>query len=310
MSSITFIRNLGVRIRSSNTAPITREEYARCYHSWGGSFIVHPEVLQFFEDQHGVKTSYRGYFKEGKCIAAVGTWGPYLAGDRSALHACKLTDRVDFGYPIICLPIAPGHHCTVLYRADYLLNLQRSQIAGAVFTGIKKMAILKQIPDALPTGKKEFQMKERRFGRLGGKSRDVQEFRRDEIIAIYEELFQVRWNHRPHAIAGMKSTLDSLGKFLFGKVLLLNDRPVAIQINYRAETSRTICVDYINGGVDKSFSGISPGSLLSYINGRDACTEAKSRGKQLIYSYGKANTEYKDQWCDRVARGFTGFWMP
>ena len=69
-------------------------------------------------------------------------------------------------------------------------------------------------------------------------------------------------------------------------------------------------MDYINGGVDKRRNDLSPGSLLSYINGRRACEEARAAGKQLIYSYGKANTAYKDQWCHRVARGFSGYWLP
>jgi CelD/BcsL family acetyltransferase involved in cellulose biosynthesis len=310
MNGGTSLKDLGVRVRSSNTAPITREEYARCYHAWGGSFIVHPEVLQFLEDTYGVKTDYRGYFQQGKCTGAVGAWGLYLAGDHSALRAYKLTEQVDFGYPVLYLPIAPGHRSTVLYRASFLLNLQRRQIAGAVFTRIKRMAILKHIPDELPTGKKEFQIKERRFERLGGMVRDIQEFGNAEIVAMYEELFFLRWNRKPHGIGMMTDTLHFLRKFLFGKVLWLRGRPVAIQINYRAETSRTICVDYVNGGVDKTFNGISPGSLLSYINGREACAEAQSRGKRLIYSYGKANTAYKNQWCSRIARGFTGFWMP
>lgn len=310
MSSATFLRDLSVRIRSINTTLITHEEYARCYNSWGGSFIVHPDVLQFFDDTYGVKTVYRGYFKDGKCIAAVGTWGSYLAGDRNGLCAHKLTNRVDFGYPIVYLPIAPGCSCAVLYRAGYLLGEQRRRIDGAIFPGIKKMSILKRIPDDLPTGKKEFQIKERRFERLGGVARDIQDFRNDEVIAIYTDLFHVRWQRKPHAIDALSRTLDCLRKFLFGKVLLLKNRPEAIQINYSAETSPAICVDYINGGVDKAFSGISPGSLLSYFNGRDACAGAKAKGKQLIYSYGKANTDYKDQWCDRMDRGFTGFWIP
>jgi CelD/BcsL family acetyltransferase involved in cellulose biosynthesis len=300
----------GLRLRSRNTVPITREEYARHYQSWGGSFILHPEVLQFLKDVHGVETAYRGYFLDGACIGVVPAWGTRIAGDRQALQACGLTDRIDFGYPVLHLPVAPGHRCTVLYRAGFLLDLQRPQVGGAVFTGLKRMAILKKIPDELPTGKKEYQVKERRFERLGGSVRDIREFGHDEIVAMYGALHLARWQHQPHAIGTMKATLDHLGKFLFGKVLWLKDRAVAIQINYRADTSRTICIDYINGGVDKSFNGISPGSLLSYINGREACAEAQAGGRRLIYSYGKANTAYKDQWCNRVARGFTGFWLP
>jgi hypothetical protein len=313
MSRGLSLSNLGVRIRSLNTKPITRGEYARCHWSWGGSFILHPEVLEFFEHNYGIKTNYRGYFRRGQCVGAVGTWGPYIAGDRSALRAYKLTELVDFGFPILYLPVAPEHSCTVLYRAGFLLNHQRQQIAGAVFTGFKRMSILKHIPDELESSKKRFQIEESRFARRGGTFRDIKEFRVDEVTAIYEELFHIRWNRKPHAIAALKSTLDCLQQFLFGKVLWLRDRPVAIQINYRVETSRTICIDYINGGVDKSLNGISPGSLLSYINGRDACAQARNSGKQLIYSYGVAgtsNTDYKDLWCHRIARGFTGLWIP
>ena len=305
-----WLRRSRVRLRSLNTESITAEKYSECYESWGGSFVLHPKVLNFFEQSYGVKTAYRGYFSEGKCIGAAPTWGTYIAGDQRALLACKLTEQVDLGYPVLHLPIAPGQHCTVLYRASFLLDLQRDKIKGAVFTGLKEMSILKQIPDDLLAGKKEFQIKERRFERLGGTMRDIQEFRTDEIIAMYDELFRLRWNRRPQAITTMKHNLDHLRSFLFGKVLWLKNRPVAIQINYRAVTSRAICIDYINGGVDKSFSGISPGSLLSYVNGRDACADARHSDKQLIYSYGKSNTDYKDQWCDRVPRGFTGFWLP
>ncbi|MEO6993635.1 MAG: GNAT family N-acetyltransferase, partial [Lacunisphaera sp.] len=301
---------LTLRLRSSNTEEISAAEYAHFYQLWGGSFIVHPDVLRFFHEIFDIPISYRGYFERRKCIGAVGTWGPYIAGDRSALKARHLLDEVDFGYPIIYLPIDPKHKCTVLYEARHLLNHQREHIAGALFTTTKRMSILKQIPDDLPTGKKEYQIKERRFERLGGTSRDIMEFSNDEIVAIYADLFQRRWNHKPHAIGSMGKTIGSLRKFLFGKVLWLDGGPVAIQINYRADTSRTICVDYVNGGVDKSRKGISPGSFLSYINGREACEDSRRTGKLLIYSYGKANTEYKDQWCNRVARGFTGFWLP
>lgn len=310
MSITNFLRHLSIRLRSINATQISPEEYAQCYRSWGGSFIVHPEVLQFFEAMYGVKTIFRGYFNEGKCIAAVGTWGSYLAGDRNALRIHGLTDRVDFGYPVVYLPIAPECSCRLLYRTGYLLGTQRQRIGWAVFPKLKKMSILKQIPDGLPTGKKEYQIKERRFERLGGVARNIQEFRNDEIVAIYAELFRIRWQRSPLALDSLSRTLDYLRQFLFGKVLLLKNRPVAIQINYRAETSPAICIDYVNGGVDKAFAGISPGSLLSYFNGRDACAEAKGKGKQLIYSYGKANTDYKDQWCNRIDRGFAGFWIP
>ncbi len=293
-----------------NTAPIAPEVYAEHYSAWGGSFILHPEVLQFFEERFGLRTAYRGYFKDGRCVGAIAAWGPYIAGDYQALHACRVTDQLDFGYPILYLPIAPGHRCSVLYRAGYLLNDQRTQIARAAFPGVWSMSILKQIPDGLPSSKHRLQVEQRRFERRGGTVRDIKEFGSGEVAAMYEELFSLRWKRRPLAADTLKATLDRLGRFLFGKVLWLKDRPVAIQLNYRAETRRTICIDYVNGGIDKSLRGISTGSLLSYLNGSTACAEARAGGKQLIYSYGRSGAAYKDQWCERIPRGFTGFWLP
>lgn len=305
--------HLTYRLRSLNTGTLSAQDYAHFYHQWGGSFIVHPDVLRYFEDAHGMKVRYRGYFRRNECIGAVPVWGAFVAGDHSALQAYRLGNNVDFGYPAMYLPIAPEQRCLILYKAKYLLDLQRRQVAGALFHGheSKKMAILRKIPEELPSGKKEFQIKERRFERQGGTVRDIQEFRGDEVAAIYADLHQQRWNKAPHAAHSLGATFSALKPFLFGKVLWLDQQPIAIQINFRADTSRTICIDYINGGVDKGLhKNISPGALLSYINGYQACEESRRDDKLLIYSYGKANTEYKDQWCHRISRGLSGFWLP
>ncbi|WP_233842557.1 GNAT family N-acetyltransferase [Dyella sp. 2HG41-7] len=304
--------NLAYDLRSANTSALSEADYAHCYDTWGGSFIVHPDVLKYFENAHGIKVRYRGYFENGQCVGAVPTWGAFIAGDHSALSAQHLIDKVDFGYPAIYLPIDPQHRCTVLYKAKYLLNQQRSQIAGSLFVGgaTKSMAILKRIPEELPTGKKEYEMKVRRFERQGGIVRDVQEFSDDDIAGIYTELFAQRWQRKPLGSDSLAETFSALKKFLFGKVLWLDEAPVAIQINFRADTRSTICIDYINGGVDKTLKRLSPGALLSYINGRNAWEESRQSGKLLIYSYGKSNAEYKNQWCNPVPRGLSGYWLP
>jgi hypothetical protein len=297
-------------LRALNTRQIDADDYAHCYQQWGGSFIVNPEVLAYLAQTHGVKLGYRGYFRRGQCVGAIPVWGAFVAGDHWALQALGLDRKEDFGYPVIHLPIDPAYKCRVLYKAKHLLRLQQAQIAGAMFLPRKSMALLKPIPEELPTGKQEYPIKERRFKRRGGLVRDIQEFTGEEVAAIYTELFQQRWQRPPHAAPSLRRTLCALKKFLFGKVLWLEHRPIAIQINYRADTQRYICIDYVNGGVDKTVKGLSPGSLLSYINGREAWEASRRSGRQLIYSYGKANTPYKDQWCHRVARGLTGFWLP
>jgi hypothetical protein len=304
------LRGARLRIRSLNTEPISRAEYASYYSAWGGSFILHPVVLQFFEDAHGIKTQYRGYFRHGQCVGAIGTWGPYIAGDWNALREFGVSTRLDLGYPILYLPIAPGHRCAILHRAAFLLDCQREQLAGAIFPRNQSMSILKQIPDQLPSGKKRFQKEERWFAQSGGTVRDIDDLAADEVVAIYDELHMMRWKRRAFAIGELKGTLDYLKRFLFGKVLWLKTRPVAIQINYRAETTGTVCIDYVNGATDRSLKRFTAGSLLSYINGRNACQQARREGKRLLYSYGRSRPGYKQYWCNPVARGFAGFWLP
>src|SRR5215469_18012787 len=55
--------NLKYDLRSANTSALSAAEYAQCYDTWGGSFIVHPDVLTYFQDAHDIKVRYRGYFE-------------------------------------------------------------------------------------------------------------------------------------------------------------------------------------------------------------------------------------------------------
>ena len=111
-------------------------------------------MLRYFGETSNVKSDFRGYFRDGRCIGVVATWGSFVAGDRSALHAHQLEDRDDFGYPLVYPPIDPQHVCTVRFKARYLINPQRPQIGGAVFTGLKKMALLKRSPTRFPPEKR------------------------------------------------------------------------------------------------------------------------------------------------------------
>ena len=299
------LRKAGERARSLNTDPISREAYAGYFSCWGGSFIVHLAVLQFLEDAYGIKTEYRGYFRQGQRVGAIGTWGPYLAGDWNALRASGLDGRFDLGFPILHLPIAPGHRCTMLHRAAFLLVGQRRQVGGTIFRNGKSMAILRRIPDDLPTGKRRFRNEERWFGDAGGTPQDIGELGADEIVTIYDELHTMRWQRRPLAIDEPKGTLDRSKRFLFGKVFWLKTRPVAIQINCRAEMASTVCTDSVNGAADRSLKNVTAGSLLLYVNGRDAWAQASTSGKRLLYSYGGYRPGYKQYWChpraDRAA---------
>ena len=61
-----------------------------------------------------------------------------------------------------------------------------------------------------------------------------------------------------------------------------------------------LSVEYINGGVDPVQRDFSPGSVLSFVNTQTAWAESRALGKPLRYSFGRADREYKDRWCNRV----------
>ena len=91
-----------------------------------------------------------------------------------------------------------------------------------------------------------------------------------------------------------------LRDLLIGSVVFLNDAPIAIQLVYRAESPQWISVEYVNGGVDPETRDFSPGSVLSFLNTQSAWEDARHLGKALRFSFGRADREYKDRWCNPV----------
>ena len=61
-----------------------------------------------------------------------------------------------------------------------------------------------------------------------------------------------------------------------------------------------ISVEYINGGVDPETREFSPGSVLSFLNTQSAWEQARALDKPLRFSFGRADREYKDRWCNPV----------
>jgi hypothetical protein len=301
----TIIRRFSPRY--FNNKRISAEQYCDFYHKHGGSFILHPDTLGFIAEEFGLQPEFRGYFLSDICVCAIPTWGPYIAGDKSALKKYKVNDAIDFGYPQLYIPCDDNARVRIFFKSDYVTRFQSSCVLNARVHQKKCLSILRAIPEGLSENKiREFQAKLRRLIKAGGEIRDISSLPPHEIVSIYRHLFSLRWGHAPHGDALLPKTFAKFHRHLFGKVFFINGQPLAIQINYFSETNKTICIDYINGGVEKAHNNISPGSLLSYENGLAATTTAKTTNKRLIYNYGNADAEYKDRWCDRVPKLSTG----
>ena len=151
---------------------------------------------------------------------------------------------------------------------------------------------------------KKFRYNQRRELRLleeaGGVVRPVTDFSSTELAAIYCDLFLRRWGFVATGAERMADVVELLRELLIGSVIFLNDAPIAIQLVYRVESPQWISVEYVNGGVDPQTRDFSPGSVLSFLNTQSAWEQARSVNKPLRFSFGRADREYKERWCNPV----------
>ncbi|EPN57973.1 hypothetical protein A244_11190, partial [Pseudomonas syringae pv. actinidiae ICMP 18807] len=134
----------------------------------------------------------------------------------------------------------------------------------------------------------------------GGTVRPVSEFSSAELASMYCDLFQRRWGFEATGARHKAEVIELLRDLLIGSVVFLNDAPIAIQLVYRVEAPQWVSIEYVNGGVDPETRDFSPGSVLSFVNTQSAWEDARALGKALRFSFGRADREYKDRWCNPV----------
>lgn len=156
-----------------------------------------------------------------------------------------------------------------------------SELNQGRFTGLKaqkEQLAMARAPEDLS---KKFRYNQRRELRLleeaGGVVRPISDFSARQIAAMYLDLFQRRWGFAATGAERMADVLERLRELLIGSVLMLDDKPIAIQLVYRVEAPEWISVEYINGGVDPETKAFSPGSVLS---SHTSCLGGRPRAQQ------------------------------
>ena len=286
--------------RERDWTPIDAATYSEAWHQFGGSVATHPLVIERLACLANIPVRYLGWFKGGQLLAALPAWGRFLALSKDVLKASGQRGLFDLGNAEIILPATVGAHAPLRHKARYLSGINCEQFSG-----------LSEQPEGLALARepeqysKKFRYNQRREQRLleesGGVVRPMLDLTAAEQAHIYADLFKRRWGFAATGNEHFLEVFSLLREFMTGSLIYLNDQPVAIQILYRVESPGWISVEYINGGVDPQNRDFSPGSVLSFINTQDAWAAARSLGKPLRYSFGRADREYKDRWCNRVA---------
>ena len=273
--------------------------YAQAWQRFGGSVATHPLVVERLAGLADIPVRYLGWEQDGELQAAIPTWGRSLALSKDVLKSQGKKGLFDLGNAELILPIAAGAQIPLRHRARYLSALHEGQVST-----LKPQAeslAMARTPEELS---KKFRYNQRRELRLleeaGGVVRPVADFTSAELASMYCDLFQRRWGFPATGAERMADVIELLRELLIGSVVFLNDAPIAIQLVYRVEASQWISVEYINGGVDPETRDFSPGSVLSFLNTQSAWEHARALDKPLRFSFGRADREYKDRWCNPV----------
>ncbi|GLH34793.1 MULTISPECIES: antimicrobial resistance protein Mig-14 [Pseudomonas] len=273
--------------------------YAEAWARFGGSVATHPLVIEQLADLAQIPVRYLGWHQAGELKAGVATWGRHLALSKDVLKRAGKKGLFDLGNAEIILPGAGDAAAPLRHTARYLSELNQGR-----FSGLKAQKEQLAMARAHEDLSKKFRYNQRRELRLleeaGGVVRPITDFNTQQIAAMYCDLFQRRWGFPATGAERMADVLERLRELLIGSVLLLDDKPIAIQLVYRVEAPQWISVEYVNGGVDPETKAFSPGSVLSFLNTQAAWDDARARNKPLRFSFGRADREYKDRWCNPV----------
>ncbi len=278
---------------------IDASAYAQAWQRFGGSVATHPLVVEQLAELAQIPVRYLGWEHNGELKAAIPTWGRYLALSKDVLKRQGKKGLYDLGNAELILPAAAGAQAPLRHAGRYLSELNQGRFANLKLQ--TESLAMARTPEDLS---KKFRYNQRRELRLleeaGGQVRAVSEFSSSELAAIYCDLFQRRWEFPATGAERMAEVIERLRELLIGSVLFLDDAPIAIQLVYRVEAPEWISVEYINGGVDPQTKAFSPGSVLSFLNTQAAWEDARARNKPLRFSFGRADREYKDRWCNPV----------
>jgi hypothetical protein len=297
-------------LTSPSWRTISAQDYQFAFERFGGSFAVHPRVVDLVCALADRPARYMGLECGTKIVAAAPLWGERVLATRQALEAYDASFLIDVGDAEVVLPVASDVRIELPFEAsplsslhvDNIVNLERDSCAYPGRETISRMALAKGLRAGScrqsAKSKKRRRLQIRRFEELGGVFHPLREFSADELAAVYRRLYRKRWGEGAFLLGEdhLRIVFRELGDMLFGDMLLFQDRPVAMELVYKIETSRWLLANGVQAGYDPEFDAHSIGSILLYHNLERLEEEAIAGGRTLRYSLGWSDAPYKTFW--------------
>lgn len=276
------------------------ETYSHCYQAFGGGVVQHPMVLR-----HVAKIGFRDtrYFckssRNGEVVAALPCWGHYLAGDKDAMVHFGVDRVIDLGTPEVLLPFAASVRLWLPFHTKYLSAENVAHVRNrTAFNRGRSLCMGKGLGtqgySARTKQKRRNELK--KFLAAGGQVHSVEEFSDLDLAELYASLFFKRWGRHHPQRASLPMMMHELRPLLAGHVLSIDNQPCAFQLLLTSLTSRYYAVEYVNGGVDPAQHGLSPGTVVTWLNINQAWQRATDAGVEMRYSFGRNSAGYKELW--------------
>ena len=283
---------------------ISSDEYKVLFERFGGSFVVHPDVVAVIASLSKRSVRYVGLIRDGHFAAAVPLWGRYIVATTLAISKCSSFDLIDIGDSEVLLAVAEDQVIDIPFEARMISSLHVNNISNIERDKWHRdasacMMIAKSLAEHSGDTKRRRRRETRRFLELGGRFHPISELTADETLEIYTTLYKKRWGDGVvvDGFVGLCTVFRELKHMMRGDILLLNDRPVAMELLYAHETPRWLFVNGVKRVSDPEFWSHSVGSILTFRNLEQLENEASVRNKILRYGYGWNDEPYKAGWA-------------
>lgn len=275
--------------------------YAECFMLYGGNASAHPDLLDL---QHKLfRIPHRFMIKAdsmGIPIAAVCVWAEkYIAND-SATTDLTRTKSLPISRDELLLPIQKNSRLILPFKSKILSPLHCGQAMNTTYKwNAKRRICIAKRPSEFSSKTRQTRQREiKKFVESGGEIRSISNFCASDAMDIYDALFLKRRGVNTKDIELNKNLFREHPGNFFGGVLFHDGEPCAMQIIVKSETKNIICFDYINIGYDTRYKGLCLGTVLTWLNLKQASEICAQKEKIMRFSFGKPTFEYKSRWCN------------
>ncbi|MBC8952964.1 GNAT family N-acetyltransferase [Xenorhabdus sp. PB62.4] len=275
------------------------KQYKEAYDLFGGCVSTHPNIISFLNRHLDEKLCF--YIKKT---------GNVIKGAFFSLNNNDLIENVQTKYPVsydeIIFPITTDAKLFLPIKSKRLSPIHKDNFLNTSYNPRLNKRKICLIKDSFSYKTRRNRSNEiNKFKRAGGEIRSSSEFSAEELVNIYIDLYQKRWNysHSEEQKQHLVEIYTELREHIFGNVLLINGKPCAYDFVLKADSPKWISFDAINGGYDAEYAHLSVGSVLMWVNIQEAKALCQQGGKTMRYSLGNPTFEYKSRWCETLQLG-------